>query len=160
MARVETHFASGNVERKEQERSQIVEVLKANGYPQRFIERAAHRQERPCSIGTDKTHAQPANNGWVSIPYVRGLSEAMANIWRPLGLWVAHRAAQCKWTLCSFIKDRVPEHQKKGHNTTFAIGLVHCRAETHSTRTSLMKSSVQNLAHLCYISQRRYVLQW
>ena len=108
MTRVETHSGPDDEEGKEREKSHIVEVLEANGYPSRFIERVARKCE------TDESHTRPANSNWVSVPYMRGMSEAIANVLRPLDLRVAHRAAQWKWTLCSGIKDKVPEHLQKG----------------------------------------------
>ena len=97
MVRVETQFASDDEEEKEQEKSHILEVLKANGYAPRFIERVARKCE------THEPHTRPANSNWVSVPYVRGTSEAIANVLRPLDLRVVHGATQWKWTLCSAI---------------------------------------------------------
>ena len=51
---------------------------------------------------------------WLSVPYVRGMSEAIRKNLRPLGIVVAHRASPWKWTLCAGLKDSIPEKSGKG----------------------------------------------
>ena len=48
------------------------------------------------------------------MPCVKGMSEAISNVLRPLGIRVAHRASPWKWTVCSGIKDRTPQCERKG----------------------------------------------
>ena len=50
----------------------------------------------------------------MSVPDVKGMSEAIANILRPLSIKVAYRSVPWKWSLCSKIKDRVAASTKKG----------------------------------------------
>ena len=52
--------------------------------------------------------------GWVSIPYLQDMSDAVANVLRPLGIKVAHRAKAWKWSLGSGLKDKIVPEKKKG----------------------------------------------
>ena len=56
-------------------------------------------QEAKKETETEKVTGCP--HGWVSLPYVRGLSEPVARVLRPLGINVAHRAEPWKWRVCS-----------------------------------------------------------
>ena len=112
MARLDTHFTPSDVDGRKQELDNILGVLKANDYPDHFVERVSWRRERPCDRIETETETRDEN--WVSVPYVKGMSEAMSNVLRPLGIRVAHRASPWKWTVCSGIKDRTPQCERKG----------------------------------------------
>ena len=75
MARLDTHFAPGDVDGRKQELDHILGVLKANEYPDRFVERISRRRERPF----DHTELESRGENWMSIPYVKGMSEAISN---------------------------------------------------------------------------------
>ena len=51
---------------------------------------------------------------WLCSSYIRGLSEPVAGVLRPLGINVAHGAEQWKWQLCKEIKDQFPVDKRKG----------------------------------------------
>ena len=72
--------------------------------------------EEMCSdSGSVTSHHEVATvSTWVSLPYVRGKSEAIGKTLRPLGIGVAHRASPWKWTLCAGLKDSIPEKSRKG----------------------------------------------
>ena len=83
MARLDTHFTPSDVDGRKQELDYILGVLKANDYPDHFVERVRWRWERPDDRTEIETETQDEN--WVSVPYVKGMSEAMSNVLRPLG---------------------------------------------------------------------------
>ena len=87
-------------------------VFKANDYPHHFVERVRWRRERPYDRTETETETRGEN--WISVPYIKGMSEAISNVLRPLGRRVAHRASPWKWTVCSGIKDRTPQCKQKG----------------------------------------------
>ena len=72
--------------------------------------------EEVCSnSGSVTSHRDVATvSTWVSVPYVRGMSEAIGKTLPPLGIGVAHRASPWKWTLCAGLKDSIPEKSRKG----------------------------------------------
>ena len=72
--------------------------------------------EEVCSnSGSVTSHREVVTvSTWVSVPYVRGMSEAIGKTLRPLGIGVAHRASPWKWTLCAGLKDSIPEKSRKG----------------------------------------------
>ena len=90
MARLDTHFNPGDVDGRKQELDYILGVLKANDYPDHFVECISWRRERQYDRTETETETQDEN--WVSVPYVKGMSEAISNVLRPLGIRVAHRA--------------------------------------------------------------------
>ena len=165
IGRLETHFADGDVNGRDLETAHVQEVLRANDYPERFVERVVRRMKQQVtsdpgsvsngqgssdagsmsneqassdsgSVSNDQTfsdagsvsneevcsnswsvtsHREVATvSTWVSVPYVRGMSEAIGKTLRPLGIGVAHRASPWKWTLCAGLKDSIPEKSRKG----------------------------------------------
>ena len=114
MGRVDTHFVLDDTEGKDWERKHVEEVLRANSYPDRFVQRIVRRRERRSENQRSEQMEERRNTCYVSIPYVRGMSEAIPNILRPLGLTVAHRSSPWKWALCEGIKDQIPDHLKRG----------------------------------------------
>ena len=83
-----------------------------NGYLESFVRHVMQRKERGSDtecMSEQKEDSIVKNMGgqseqamdrWVAIPYVRGLSEPIANILRPLQIKVAHRSAPWKWSIC------------------------------------------------------------
>ena len=69
-------------------------------------------QEAKKETETEKVTGCP--HGWVSLPYVRGLSDPVARVLRPLGINVAHRAEPWKWRVCRNIKDQLQANKQKG----------------------------------------------
>ena len=60
----------------------------------------------------DEENGRPTS--WLTIPYVRGLSEPVARLLRLFAIKVAHKAEPWKWQLCKRIKDPLPVHKRKG----------------------------------------------
>ena len=77
----------------------------------------------------------------MSIRYVKGISEAIAKILRPVGLKVAHSAAPWKWEVCMGIKDNIPEVEKKG--VVYQIQCAECDAVYIGETLRTVKSRVQ-----------------
>ena len=71
--------------------------------------RAVKKQEKP----KDHTH-QPEIDRRAVAPDVRGVSEPLARLLRPLGIGLVHKPRQWKWELCDGIKDKIPVNQQKG----------------------------------------------
>ena len=72
-------------------------------------------EQASSDSGSVTNHREVATvSTWVSLPYVRGMSEAIGKTLRPLGIAVAHRASPWKRTLCAGLKDSIPEKSRKG----------------------------------------------
>ena len=54
------------------------------------------------------------DNFWLSSPYIRGLSEPVARLLRPLRINVAYQDEQWKSPLCKEIKDQLLMDKRKG----------------------------------------------
>nr|VZI52333.1 unnamed protein product [Spirometra erinaceieuropaei] len=80
--RVETHCSTPVA--KLDEMKLLQELFRANGYPRTFVE-WSRKQPR-------KRNEEPSQpKSWRSIPYMKGVSEALARSLAPLGIGVAHR---------------------------------------------------------------------
>ena len=115
--RFETHFSEDDMEGKNLERQHVFDTLIANDYPRLFVERIANKcSQRPqCDRNGLMVDAVPGEEErWVSVPHVRGTSEAITTDLRALGVRVAHRAPQWKWCICAGIKDQIPPEKRKG----------------------------------------------
>ena len=106
--RVDTHFSEGDTEGRAAETIYAREVLAKNGYPDRFIQNVIRRRN------SDKGEVRTVEMVWVAAPYVKGMSEAIARVLRPLGISLAHSSASWRWYLCKDLKDKIAIHRKSG----------------------------------------------
>ncbi|BHF73279.1 hypothetical protein SprV_0401635900 [Sparganum proliferum] len=100
--RVETHCSTPAA--KLDEIKLLRELFRANGYPRAFIERSRRQPKK-----RNEEHSQP--NSWRSIPYIKGVSEAVARSLAPLGIGVAHRPDSTIRRQVMRPKDPVPKHE-------------------------------------------------
>ena len=78
VSRIETHFAEDNVEGQDLEAAHVHEVLRANDYPDRFVESVLKRRVKQPAAGSESEfNRTTAKLTWVSVPYIRGMSEAI-----------------------------------------------------------------------------------
>ena len=81
-------------EAKSREEHRLREELKANGYPEAFINRTKARLEkRPAPTTNNNTIISTA-----SIPYIHGVSEAIGRVLTPLGIRTVSRTSSRKWS--------------------------------------------------------------
>ena len=106
--RVETHYDKDDIAGKKEEEEKVMGELEKNGYGARFIRRYARK--KPCK----KEQEQCGDLRRIGAPYVKGVSEAIKRVLRPMGIDLCHRASPWQWTLCNKLKDRVPMKKKKG----------------------------------------------
>ena len=60
------------------------EILRLNDYPDKFVRNVCRAIENNDS--KEGVSGQQGDVRWVSVPYVKGMSEAIANILRPLSI--------------------------------------------------------------------------
>nr|VZI37089.1 unnamed protein product [Spirometra erinaceieuropaei] len=100
--RVETHCSMPAAKLDDIKR--LRELLRANAYPRAFIERS-RRQPKKQNEG----HGQ--SNSWRSIPYIKGVSEAVARSFAPLRIGVAHRPDSTIRQQVMRPKDPIPKQE-------------------------------------------------
>ena len=125
--------------KREEERVQS--ELSGNGYPRQFINRCKRQQPRRRTEQEWRTTA--------SIPYVRGVSEAIRRILTPLHIRTVSRALSVKWTLMKGVKDNIPPEKEPG--VVYAIGCMECRevyiGETSRTAEQRVKEHKAHVTH-------------
>ena len=103
------------------EEQQLRLDLTANGYPESVISKctSSQRAAPPKPIVVDSRNGVAA-----SIPYVKGLSEAIRRFLATLGIRTAMRTNSLKWTLMGRAKDAIPSAALPG--VVYAIGCKDC----------------------------------
>ena len=114
------HITLGEEERRKEEK-RIKGELEANGYPQTFFKAAKRRVENQKSA---KPKSREETSTTVSIPYVRGISEAISRVLAPLGIRTATTTTKRKWTVMRRAKDALPADSTPG--VIYAIGCKEC----------------------------------
>ena len=80
MDRVDTHVGA---EGKTAERTKVLEILELNGYPQSFIKEVERKKDKTRELRMSeemvkKDEENGRSTSWLTMPYVRGLSEPVA----------------------------------------------------------------------------------
>ena len=88
----------------------VMMVLQENGYPEGCLKSWSKEASSKTFCVVEESEAQ----GNVSIPYVRGLSEGIRWILRPLGIQVLDRPQPWKWNVMANAKDKRDELEKPG----------------------------------------------
>ena len=68
------------VEGQDLEAATVHEVLRANDYPNRFVERVLRCRVRQPAAGSESESNKTTKLTWVSVPYIRGMSEAIRSV--------------------------------------------------------------------------------
>ena len=129
-------------EARDDEKRRVTDELSANGYPKSFVERTASNKKR-AAAGEEKPDVT------ASIPYVRGVSEAIARILTGLKIRTVARPTQMKWSVMKRVKDVLPAEDEPG--VIYAIGCNDCRkvyvgetARSAKVRTKEHKGHARN----------------
>ncbi|BHF83719.1 hypothetical protein SprV_0902686400 [Sparganum proliferum] len=102
LSHLETHRSTPVA--KLDEMKLLQELFRANGYPRTFVERS-RKQLR-------KRNDEPSQpKSWRSIPYMQGVSEAVARSLAPLGIGVAHRPDSTIRRQVMRPKDPIPKQE-------------------------------------------------
>nr|VZH93662.1 unnamed protein product [Spirometra erinaceieuropaei] len=121
--RVETHCSTPVT--KLDEMKLLQEIFRANGYPRTFVERSRKqprkRNEKPI---------QPKS--WRSIPYMKGVSEAVARSLAPLGIGAAHRPDSTIRRQLMRPKDPIPKQEMSAvvYRLQYSCGICNYVGET------------------------------
>ena len=92
------------------EEERVVDALKQNGYPLRFIQKHSHCRNLPRPVEDDQRPPRTS----LTLPYIRGLSETIRRILGPLDIQVAFRPHSTLKRQLVHPKDPVPMDQRTG----------------------------------------------
>ena len=137
MSRANTLSSSG-VQQVEEEKK-IVDALKENGYPSRFIRKHScptrHRQE--VDVRKPRTT--------VTLPYINGLSEAVRRILTQLDIKEVFRPLGTLRHMLVHPKDPVPLDQQKG-----VVYSIPCRAGGTGPAAPVLAGPIFKLQHYIF----------
>ena len=108
LSRASDLSSNGVVRVVEEER--VVDALKQNGYPLRFIQKHSHCRNLPRPVVDDQRPQRTS----LTLPYISGLSETIRRILGPLDIRVAFRPHSTLRRQLVHPKDPVPMDQRTG----------------------------------------------
>ena len=118
------HITLGEAEKRREER-QVRKELEANGYPTRFINKTKLQLQRSQrkSLAAKQMDTTKAV---ASIPYVKGVSQAIGRILAPLDIKTVTSTTQRRWGVMKGAKDSFPLARQPG--VVYALGCKDCPA--------------------------------
>ena len=118
LKRAASHCSSNSLVRKE--KAYVKETLRCNGYPERFLfPLECHRSRKDTGDKDDpRSH--------VTIPYIQGVSEAVARILSDINVQVHVKPFRTLRKILSHPKDRIPDDDKS--NVVYKINCRDCDA--------------------------------
>ena len=135
------HYVTRGEQEVKRELERVNQELEINGYPKEFIKKCS----RPQLRSTQKHEWQTT----ASLPYVRGISEAIGRILKPLGIRTVTRKQTLKWDLMKGAKDSLPPEKEPG--VIYAIGCQVCPkvyvGETVRTSETRVKEHKAHVKH-------------
>ena len=107
------------------EEEQIRADLEKNGYPHSFVRKTIKKKREK---NNKKHEAKSDQEGRVTctVPYVKGVSEAIGRVLAPLNIRTVSRTKNVKWTLMKGAKDPIDRNQNPG--VIYALGCTECAA--------------------------------
>ena len=112
------YITTGEEEKKKEEQ-RIITGLEANDFPRPFIDKVRLSTKRNKLAPTSKTEASlPISTA--TIPYVRGVSEAIARVLRQIDIRTVATSKHRKWDLMIGSKDKLPSETPPG--VVYALG--------------------------------------
>ena len=115
------YVTKNDPEAKETERARIHDDLTANGYPNKFVKQTTRHIQNP----RPPTQAPQRDiHTTATIPYIRGLSEAVSRVLTPLGIRTVMKPTTLKWSLMARAKDNLPAEDTPG--AIYALGCTDC----------------------------------
>ena len=131
------------------EEDRIKEDLRLNGYPESSYQETLRRAKRTKPRRAENIPGQSDNRMTCTIPYVKGISEAIRRVLAPLEIRTTMKPRQMKWWLMGDAKDRLPADQEAG--VVYAIGCKTCPSvyigETARTARQRVKEQEMHTRH-------------
>ena len=115
------YVTKNDPEAKETERARIHDDLTANGYPNKFVKQTTRHIQNPRPPTQEPRRDIHTT---ATIPYIRGLSEAVSRVLTPLGIRTVMKPTTLKWSLMAPAKDNLPAEDTPG--AIYALGCAYC----------------------------------
>ncbi|BHF83695.1 hypothetical protein SprV_0902683900 [Sparganum proliferum] len=106
------------------ELASLYRLFRLNGYPVSFVKNCLRHQRRPQDIGSNEG---PELRKFYSLPYMQGISEAIARQLNRFGIFVAHKPASSVRATLSRVKDPIPKEQQS--NVIYRIPCANCSCD-------------------------------
>ncbi|BHF81596.1 hypothetical protein SprV_0802472800 [Sparganum proliferum] len=100
----------------------LYQLFRSNGYPISFVKNCLRRQRQPQD---QSSSGEVAQRKYYSLPYMRGISEAMARQLNRFDICIAHKPASSLRAALSRAKDPIPKEQQS--NVIYRIPCANCR---------------------------------
>ena len=131
------------------EEDRIKEDLGLNDYPESFYEETLRRAKRTKPRRAENIPDQSEDRTTCTIPYVKGVSEAIGRVLAPLEIRTVMKPRRMKWLLMGDGKDKLPADQEPG--VVYAIGCKTCPSvyigETARTARQRVKEHEMHTRH-------------
>ena len=126
-----------------QELARVDDELSMNDYPRNFVERC-RRKDRWSS-----RQPRTVPKATATVPYIKGVSEAIGRILAPLDIRTVSRPLPLKWQLMGGVKDKISASREPG--TIYAIGCQECKkVYIGETARTAEQRSKEHKAHARY----------
>ena len=109
---------------KRREEKRVKRELEANGYPPNMIQRTKRKMKQRQAAKKKSQMPEQTTQITATIPYVRGISEAISRIVAPLGIRTVMKPTKRKWSLMKGAKDKRPSESRTG--VVYALGCTEC----------------------------------
>ncbi|BHF72902.1 hypothetical protein SprV_0401597300 [Sparganum proliferum] len=102
----------------------LYRLFRLNGYPVSFVKNCLRHQRQPQGIGSNKG---PKLRKFYSLPYMQGISEAIARQQNRFGIFIAHKPASSVRATLSRVKDPISKEQQT--NVIYRIPGANCSCD-------------------------------
>ncbi|BHF67700.1 hypothetical protein SprV_0301072800 [Sparganum proliferum] len=100
----------------------LYQLFRSNGYPISFVKNCLRRQRQPQD---QSSSGEVAQRKYYSLPYMRGISEAVARQLNRFDICIAHKPASSLLAALSRAKDPISKEQQS--NVIYRIPCANCR---------------------------------
>ena len=108
------------------EEEQIRADLEKNGYPRSFARRTIKKKTREKNNKKHEARSDQEGRVACTVPYVKGVSEAIGRVLAPLNIRTVSKTKNVKWTRMKGAKDPIERNQNPG--VIYALGCTGCAA--------------------------------
>lgn len=122
----------------QEEKREIIEMLKTNGYPKRLTNILISKYCQKSKHSTLNNNNNNTSNVYFSIPYIEGVSEKIARLLRPHidGATIAFKNRQRLEVIYSKLKDKIENENRS--NIVYQIECLNCDNKQYIGNTSQM----------------------
>nr|VZI35292.1 unnamed protein product [Spirometra erinaceieuropaei] len=102
----------------------LYRLFRLNGHPVSFVKNCLRHQRQPQGFDSNEG---PEHRKFYSLPYMQGISEAIARQLNRFGIFIAHKPASSVRATLSRVKDPIPKEQQT--NVIYRIPCANCSCD-------------------------------